>query len=42
MRELSIHGITVRLFENNIVKIYANSQSEADKIWEYLLQENLV
>lgn len=42
MRELSIHGIIVRLFENNVVKIYAKSQNEADRIWDYLLEENLM
>lgn len=42
MKELIIHGVIVRVFNNSLVKIYAKSQNEADNIWDYLIEEKLI
>lgn len=42
MREFVIHGCMVRVFKDNLVKIYAPSQEIAAKIWDYLQEENLI
>lgn len=42
MRELIINNSIIRIFDNNLVKIYCNSQEEADKIWNYLNQEEII
>ena len=41
MKELVVNHSIVRVF-GNLVKIYAKSQAESDKIWDYLIEEGII
>mgnify|MGYP000252403272 FL=1 len=42
MKELIINDTIVRIFDGGIVKIYAESNEKADRIWDYLIKEYFI
>ena len=42
MKELTIQNCIVRIFDGGIVKVYAESNEKADRIWDYLIKEYFI
>lgn len=42
LKEMAVHGVTVRVFSDFGVKIYGRDQAHSDKIMDYIHAEGLL